>query len=205
MPVVRARACRAVRLKGWCLVRVPEPVMPAVRLVAVPLLLAGVVAWAVPGVPAADAVRAGPGVLAAPSSGIAGHLLSVAAISASSAWAVGDNGSGKTLIVRWNGAAWKRVPSPSPGKDEYLTGVAVTSARDAWAVGFSDGTSTNLILRWNGVAWKRVASPQPRSGGSGSSLSAVAATSARDAWAVGDAGTKTFILRWNGRAWKPVR
>ena len=34
-------------------------------------------------------------------------LRGVAAISARSAWAVGYTGSGKTLILRWNGKAWK--------------------------------------------------------------------------------------------------
>jgi hypothetical protein len=32
-------------------------------------------------------------------------------------WAVGSRigtGGDKTLIVHWNGSAWKRVPSPSP-------------------------------------------------------------------------------------------
>jgi hypothetical protein len=31
----------------------------------------------------------------------------VAAVSAGSAWAVGDVGATKTLIERWNGTAWK--------------------------------------------------------------------------------------------------
>jgi len=34
-------------------------------------------------------------------------LSGVAAVSASSAWAVGNVGAGKTLIERWNGTAWK--------------------------------------------------------------------------------------------------
>ena len=35
----------------------------------------------------------------------------VAATSARNAWAVG--GGPRTVILHWNGAAWKRVPSPS--------------------------------------------------------------------------------------------
>ena len=41
----------------------------------------------------------------------------MAATSASNAWAVGGYGSilaSKTLIVHWNGTAWKQVPSPTP-------------------------------------------------------------------------------------------
>jgi hypothetical protein len=65
----------------------------------------------------------------------------VAATSASNAWAVGSVGStDKTLIVRWNGHAWKQVASPSPGSGSSLTGAASTSASNVWAVGnFSNG------------------------------------------------------------------
>jgi len=34
----------------------------------------------------------------------------VTAVSASQAWAVGES-NGKTLIVRWNGTAWRRQAS----------------------------------------------------------------------------------------------
>ena len=75
------------------------------------------------------------------------------ATSARNAWAVGITSTSKTLILRWNGSAWKliRSPNPSAGRD-ILGGVTATSARNAWAVG-SAGSGT-LILRWNGTAWK---------------------------------------------------
>jgi hypothetical protein len=57
-----------------------------------------------------------------------------------------------TVILRWNGTAWKQVPSPSPAPSAGLSGVAATSASNAWAVGNTG--STTLILRWNGTAWK---------------------------------------------------
>ena len=62
----------------------------------------------------------------------------------------------KTLTVRWNGTAWKRVPSPSPGTEAALHGVAAVSASSAWAVGSTDTSAGNktLILRWNGKTWK---------------------------------------------------
>ena len=53
----------------------------------------------------------------------------------------------QTLILRWNGTSWKRVPSPTPAGGAFLLGVAAVSARNAWAVG------GGLILRWNGVTW----------------------------------------------------
>jgi hypothetical protein len=136
------------------------------------------------------------------------------ATSAHSAWAVGSatsKTSVKTLIERWNGKAWKRVPSPSPdaGLADFLGGVAVTSGGGAWAVGditCGCGPGLSLIERWNGKVWRRVPSPTP---GGGTLLSGVAAVSARSAWAVGASGsgdgpTKTLILRWNGTTWKKV-
>lgn len=50
-------------------------------------------------------------------SGIFGTTLlnGIAAASATSAWAVGyyKGSVSRTLILRWNGRAWKRVPSPN--------------------------------------------------------------------------------------------
>ena len=132
---------------------------------------------------------------------IAGELSGVAATSASNAWAVGSTGSGKTLIVRWNGTAWAHVPSPAPAGSR-LSGVAATSAGSAWAVGCSScsmGVGEPLILQWNGTAWTQALSPSLKG-----SLTAVAATSASNAWAVGSTGGKTLILHWNGTVWKRV-
>ena len=101
------------------------------------------------------------GQVPSPALGAPGGILSgVAAVSASSAWAVGgtESGSGPsevitTLIARWNGTGWKRVPSPNPTGRAALGGVAAVSASSAWAVGNIGGAKT-LILRWNGITWK---------------------------------------------------
>jgi hypothetical protein len=89
-----------------------------------------------------------------------GILAGVAAAPAGNAWAVGgtESGSGPsevitTLIARWNGTGWRRVPSPSPAGGAALAGVAAVSASSAWAVG-DVGTGKTLIERWNGTAWK---------------------------------------------------
>jgi hypothetical protein len=151
-----------------------------------------------------------------------GALFGVAAISATNAWAVGCAGNCfqgfggiKTLILHWNGVAWKQVPSPSPGNGSALSSVTAVSANSAWAVGctafcfLSSTAPQTVILHWNGTAWKQVPSPaQARIG----ALNAVGATSASDVWAVGCAGhcfgpmaaTKTMIVHWNGTAWKYV-
>ena len=93
-----------------------------------------------------------------PSPSPAGSLLfSVAATPDGTAWAVGYTGytgsatSTRTLILRWNGTAWTRVPSPDPGPGAELGGVTALSGSDAWAVGIAGGKT--LILRWNGQTW----------------------------------------------------
>src|SRR5450755_3204435 len=133
---------------------------------------------------------------------IAGELSGVAATSAGNAWAIGSTGSGKTLIVHWNGTAWAQVPSPAPAGSR-LSGVAATSAGNAWAVGCSScsiGVGEPLILHWNGTTWTQVPSPSPAD----SSLDRVAATSATNAWAIGTTTNGTLILHWNGTAWTRV-
>ena len=125
-------------------------------------------------------------------------VVGVAAVSPSSAWAVGvagDGGIGRTgsavfgnrpLTLRWNGTAWTRVPSPNLGTDSQINDVAAASAGSAWAVGWTTysaaSTTTPLILRWNGTAWTRVPSPNL---GPDSVLLSVTATSADSAWAAG--------------------
>ena len=175
--------------------------------IGIPLLLAGVIAGVSPVTAAAARTgSAGP----AASFVVSGDLRGVAATSATNAWTVGGYGSvssAKTLIARWNGTAWTRVPSPTPAGGGELSGVAATSASSAWAVGctscFTSSPKT-LILHWNGKTWTRVPSPSPAG-----SLSGVAATSASSAWAVGctscfTSSPKTLILHWNGKTWTRV-
>ncbi len=145
-------------------------------------------------------------------------LSSVVATSPGNAWAVGStystvNGS-ETLIDRWNGKLWRRVPSPSPvSNGAGLSGVAAVSARSAWAVGCAEcalgGYAESLIERWNGTSWEQEA--VPGRGGNGD-LFDVVALSTRNAWAVGgyysvsgeSFSVRTVTERWNGTAWNRV-
>jgi hypothetical protein len=175
-------------------------------------LPAGLLAVATAGaIGLASSATAGTGTADHAASLPSGQLFGVAATSSSNAWAVGQAiSSGKTIILHWNGTAWKRVTSPTPKGGGALYGVAATSASNAWAVGASDGPpGATEIVHWNGTTWKRVPSPTPKGGGA---LFGVAATSANNAWAVGCAGNcfqgfggiKTLILHWNGTAWQQV-
>ena len=129
-------------------------------------------------------------------------LESVAAVSASDAWAVGS------VIEHWNGHRWSVVPGASTGTCAVLLyGVAALSASSAWAVGYcgTAGSRRLIIERWNGQHWSVQSSPGiPATGGS--QLNSVTATSGSNAWAVGEYVSKgqtiPLIERWNGRAWK---
>ena len=135
-----------------------------------------------------------------------GYLNGAAAVSADDAWAVGAGMFNRALIERWDGVAWRRVPSPDPGGGTVLNGVAAVSASSAWAVGGTNDTGQTVIERWDGGAWTQVSSPTPA--GTSSDLYGVAATSAGNAWAVGQTDTRTgsttLIEHWDGTAWTQV-
>jgi len=78
-------------------------------------------------------------------------LAGVTATSRANALAVGGySGSGnpgRTLVLRWSGSAWRRVPSPDPGPSgNALYAVAASSAGNAWAVGIFRQGLTGLAL-----------------------------------------------------------
>jgi hypothetical protein len=141
--------------------------------------------------------------------GSSSMLNGVAAVSGTSAWAVGSAASGSfairhTLIEHWNGTKWNVQPSPNPapGQDE-LTAVAALSPTNVWAVGTYDLGKYPLIEHWNGTKWTVQPSP---SRGSSSGLTSVVAISARKVWAVGsfdgfDGITHTLIEHWDGSKW----
>ena len=148
------------------------------------------------------------------------ELFGAAALSSSSAWAVGSSydvnlAAPRTLVQRWNGTAWSNVTSPNATSFyNELRDVDATSATDAWAVGYANGSSgvngaprNTLAMRWNGTAWSIVATPQP--GTQSRELYGVKALSASDAWAVGWYYETSFTveplaLHWNGSAWSQV-
>src|SRR5215472_5605870 len=147
---------------NWGDVRMHGYITRLVRLLAVPLLLAGAAAGIAPAAPAVAAPAESVGT----PTYVHNQLNGVAATSASNAWAVGCThcftSNGRALIEHWNGTGWQQVPSPAPAGG-VLSGVAATSASNAWAVGenYSSTSSKTLILHWNGTAWKQVPSPSP--------------------------------------------
>ena len=151
-----------------------------------------------------------------PNPGEGNILFGVSALTPAQAWAVGYNGTSlgpRTMVLRWNGKAWKRVHSPDPGSSfDVLDGVSAVSASDAWAVGnySSDqgGTQITLILRWNGKAWTRVPSPSPNPDASGvNNLAGVSTVGPGRAFSAGSAADAftgvnlALIENWNGKTW----
>ena len=68
-------------------------------------------------------------------------LMSVAATTATDAWAVGSYGTGtgmRTLVLHWDGSAWQQTTTPNLGGatiDDALLAVGASTASNVWAVG----------------------------------------------------------------------
>lgn len=139
------------------------------------------------------------------------ELLGVTALSATSAWAVGDSarsaGASNALITRWTGRRWVRQPGPDlSGADSGLLSVSADAKDDAWAVGWVQGASgrESLIAHWDGTTWSRVPSPSP--GIFDDTLHGVMVGGRDSAWAVGTAATSSeeadpLIAGWDGIQW----
>lgn len=146
--------------------------------------------------------------MASPS--LPGHddsLESVAALSATDAWAVGTTlwpGSTQSLlqplIEHWNGQTWRRVAIPDAARGYFLLAVAGSSPTNVWAVGMVPGGTGTLILHWDGRRWRVV--PGAALGQYGGSLTAVTALASDDAWASGRALGRALIEHWDGQRWQ---
>jgi Tfp pilus assembly protein PilX len=112
---------------------------------------------------------------------------------ANDGWIVGQPGGGGELILRWNGAAWNRIPPSGSIPNVNLNSVHCAAIDKCWAVG--DQSGGELIIQWNGSAWSRNG---PYADIPNENLNSVYMVSATDGWAVGDNGT---IARWNGTNW----
>jgi hypothetical protein len=130
-----------------------------------------------------------------------GELNAITVVNAKDAWAAGYTGtpilrSQHTLLLHWDGSAWKAVtrPAPIPG---FLDAVAAT-ASGGWAVGgIPNGHNWPhpLALRLTGTTWSRVPVPLILE------VTGVAITGTRAAWAIGATEQQFKFAHWNGRAW----
>jgi hypothetical protein len=81
------------------------------------------------------------------------------------------DGNVTTHIERWDGTAWRVVPSPNAGRfpNGGLSGISCTSSRFCTAVGLYKVPGypplfQTLIERWNGSTWSVVISPNVTDG-----------------------------------------
>jgi hypothetical protein len=143
--------------------------------------------------------------VAQPPSQSSATLGSIAAISPTDVWAVGEYtgttsaAGGSTLIEQWNGSGWKIVPSPTPGAYPSLTGVAARSPSDVYAVGtnlpsVNGGPEQAMILRWNGSAW----SVDSSGVFTGELFAAATFPGAANEWAVGVSGGNQGLVLSHG-------
>jgi hypothetical protein len=139
-------------------------------------------------------------------------LMGVTAVGSNNVWAVGTQRPTSltdphTLILHWNGSAWRIVPSPNEGGStvgNHLLAAAAVSARDVWAVGYSEfGT---LSEHWNGSNWSVVATPDV-TGADSSFLFSTVALPSRVIWSVGEffqtaqSRSRTLTEMRNGSSW----
>jgi hypothetical protein len=130
-------------------------------------------------------------------------LVSVAAVSATDAWAVGSGGK-TPLIEHWNGSTWNIVTGAVSSARLYS--ITALSAGNIWAVGETGNRAvTPVIEHFDGTAWHQVAQPVNTYQ---SFLISVSAASPTDIWAVGGqtGGTSAPVLleHFDGTAWTEV-
>jgi hypothetical protein len=125
----------------------------------------------------------------------------VSASAANNVWVGGlKNASvAATVVYRWNGARWAKIPMPAM---TYLQGVTALAPNNVWAFGTS-GTVADDIFHWNGSRWQYYLAdyidfiPQ-----------GISASAPNNVWVSGFAYSRSkqvvAAYRWNGTAWHPV-
>jgi hypothetical protein len=133
-----------------------------------------------------------------------GGLASVAASSASNAWALGQEPSGTTQhLMHWNGHGWQNSKFPgTPGAFYGNLGLTAAPGGRAWVI--ASPASSAQIFGWNGTRWGQQSYPCPSTF---CNLDRIAARTGKDAWAVGNYVTSNLdggplALHWTGSSWQ---
>ena len=117
-------------------------------------------------------------------------LYGVVAVSATNAWAVGQQlnnaGPDQALVEHWNGSSWSVVPTPKVHAGTTMLNAVAAQGRNVYAVGQVDspaGGGRPLVEVYDGTSWE-IANLPASAGSIWTSLWGVAATH-DGAWAVG--------------------
>lgn len=132
-------------------------------------------------------------------------LTGVSALPGGTAWAVGFHTANypyDTVVERWDGTAWQRVPTP--GQHLALRAVSAVADDDVWAVGWltQDGQEVLATLHWDGRSWQTGITAVP---GKAAQLMDVSAVSHDEVWAAGVVEGVPVALRWDGTRWQTLR
>jgi hypothetical protein len=135
-------------------------------------------------------------------------LVSVAADSASDAWAVGYYTTSGSLLLpvieHWNGVSWSVVTGAFGGQSYWdrLWAVSALAPNDVWAFGTTDRHPSIVAEHWNGSTWRIVPTPFI---GYDSEIDSVAALGPDNIWAVGiQLASQTLVEHWDGSSWTIV-
>jgi hypothetical protein len=122
---------------------------------------------------------------------------------ADDAWLAGDDASGTTLAMHWNGTSWLTVKPPKAYTDSPLdqgsAAVTATSASNVWIAAARGTESVDYtdMLRWTGAGWAKPVRLN-------SAIQAAVAPSATQLWAFGTGDTlaePNYVAHLTGTTW----
>jgi hypothetical protein len=124
----------------------------------------------------------------------------VSASAANNVWVGGiKNTAAISVLYRWNGARWGKVPMPA---QTYLQGVVALAPNNVWAYGVS-GTVFDDIYHWNGSRWQYYLAANINFAPQG-----ISASAPNNVWVSGFAwsGSKQLAAayHWDGSSWHAV-
>jgi hypothetical protein len=124
---------------------------------------------------------------------------SIAADGPSNTWMLGSDDVG-TVVRRWDGSAWRLVPTGLTGTDDNPFEGAVVAAAGgrAWLAGSANfnGEIRGRVAAWDGSRWSYL----PEIGFQYGYLSDIDASGPRNVWTVGNYD-RPYVYQWNGSAW----
>jgi hypothetical protein len=133
------------------------------------------------------------------------ELTSISAATRRDIWAVGDYSDygntpdAQTLLLHWNGHAWKRVSIPS-ALSGGVSDVRAIGSDDVWAIG-ADMNSQPAAAHWDGSSWQAVTAPPNPTASVDFGLNNLAVGSTNDVWALGQSGGDPYTWHWDGVSW----